>query len=72
MQSLTIYIPGSLDGERGTSADPHTRIYFLGFRGEERALQREGPQAILYEAAPRATDHTKVHGTEAGANPFSS
>lgn len=72
VQSLTIYIPGSLDGERGTSADPHTRIYFLGFRGEERALQREGPQAILYEAAPRATDHTKVHGTEAGANPFSS
>lgn len=69
VQSITLYIPGSRGGEQGTS-DPHSRIYFIGFRGETRVLHRAGPQNIVYEAAPRATDHTRVRGTEAGSNPM--
>lgn len=70
VQSLTLYIPGCLGTERGV-ADAHTSISYLGFRGESRLLQRSGPASIVYEAAPRATDHTRVDGTAAGARPSS-
>lgn len=66
--TLTIFVPGSLGSERGAT-EPRTRITFLGFRGESRVQHRDGPQSIVYEAAPRATDHVKVHGTANGVNP---
>lgn len=53
VQTLTLYVPGSLDGAR-------TRLSFIGFRGESRIAQRSGPAHIVYEAAPRATDHPRV------------
>ena len=68
VQTLTLYMPGCLGTERGRP-DSHTRISFLGFRGESRVQQRSGPATIVYEAAPRATDHTRVDGTAAGARP---
>lgn len=69
VQSITLYVPGSRGGERGLT-DPHTRIYYIGFRGEALVLRRAGPQNLIYESAPRATDHTRIRGTDAGANPL--
>ncbi|WFD32608.1 hypothetical protein MSPP1_003656 [Malassezia sp. CBS 17886] len=65
VQSVTLYIPGCV-----SSGEAHTRIYFVGFRGAPKTAQRSGPQTLVYEAAPRATDHAKVPGTHSGAHAF--
>lgn len=70
VQSLTLYVPRSVGGERG-APDAHTRITYLGFRGEARVHQRSGPASIVYEAAPRATDHAKLRDATSHAPPTS-
>lgn len=52
VQTLTLYVPGSLDGKR-------SRVSFLGFRGEARVSSRSGPAHLVYEAAPRPVDHPR-------------
>ncbi|WFD34941.1 hypothetical protein MCUN1_001787 [Malassezia cuniculi] len=69
VQSITLFVPASCGGERG-AATPQTCIYFIGFRGKAKVLSRAGPQNIVYEAAPKATDHARIRGTDAGAHPI--
>jgi len=63
VQTLTLYIPGSLGGTR-------TRLSFLGFRGESRIAQRSGPAQIVYEAAPRIADHPRARASDTREAPL--
>lgn len=40
-----------------------TRVYYLGFRGDFMALNRE-PVHVLYEAAANPRDHKVIRGLE--------
>lgn len=57
-RDVTLFVPGSVGGRQ-------TRIYYVGFRGEGFAFQREGPANLIYEATPQLKDHKKIPGTDA-------
>ncbi|WFD00228.1 hypothetical protein MYAM1_002976 [Malassezia yamatoensis] len=63
VQLITLYIPGALRTRQGQ--DPKTSLSYLGFRGEARASHRSGPAQVVYEAAPRTSDHSVRGTTEA-------